>query len=134
MKLELKEDPVEWKKFAWVLCALAALLSGLAFWNGKIGSTPFLVILATGIGGATVSLVRPRWFRGIYRGGMRVSFFVGQRIGMILLLLVFFIVATPTGLLLRLFRKDLLDIRSQPDSRNSYWRPSAPPSDLEKHF
>ena len=132
MKLQLKEDPREWQKFAWVLCALAGIIFGLATWKGSITPPVFGGIMAAAISGATVSLIKPSWFRGVYRGGMRASFFVGQRISTILLLAVYYIVATPTGLLLRLSGKDLLDTKRRAD--DSHWKTAAPPSDLTKHF
>lgn len=121
--LRLKEQPIEWIKFTGVMGLSLNLVLGMLSWNGFIHP----VILLAGIGLALLalitSLVKPRWFRGFYRGGMTVSFHIGQTFGKVLLILFFFLLLTPMGLLLRLLGKDLLQIRKTPDAK-TYWHPA----------
>src|SRR5256885_17217061 len=70
-----------------------------------------------------VCALRPRLFRGFYRAGMTISFYIGQVMGRILLTVFFILVVTPLGLLLRLAGKDLLQLK-RPPGAGSYWRPA----------
>lgn len=66
--------------------------------------------------------MRPRWFRPFYRGGMTVGFRIGQVVGRVLLALCFLLILVPIALLLRAQRRDLLELRRNPDA-TTYWKP-----------
>ena len=133
MKLRLKEDPREWRKFGLSSAVVLALLVGLFWWRGKVSPAtagPALVCLALV---AALAVVRPAWFRGPYRAGMRLSHFMGRVVSPVILGLLFFLVVTPLGLVMRLAGKDLLRLRRNPGS-TTYWQPSRGGSDLNKMF
>ena len=49
----------------------------------------------------------------------RFGIFLGNFISPIVMGIVFFLVVTPTGLLMKLFRKDLINLKK--NSTNTYW-------------
>ena len=133
MRLKLKEDPKEWVKFTALLVVVLAALT-LLLWRRTVidlsGLRLILLLLALVFASA---LVRPRWFRPLYRGAMTVSFAIGQVMGRVLLALIFVLLLVPLGVLLRLFGKDLLCIRRRPDAE-SYWRPAKVTNDFDRMF
>ena len=131
--LRLKEKPMEWIKFTAVMGLVVNIVCWLLWWRGQVPMA--LPLGAAGAGGAAVvtAFLRPRWFRGFYRGGMTVSFQIGQTIGKVLLTLFFFLLVTPLGLFLRLSGKDLLHLK--PDSQpSSGWHPARNSREFDRMF
>ena len=131
--LRLKENPVEWIKFTAVIGLVANVIVWLIWWKDGLP-------LAIPVAAASIALlvlitacIRPALFRGFYRGGMTVSFHIGQVIGKILLLLIFFLFVTPLGLLLRLFGKDLLRLRPRP-GEETIWQPAKGSGEFDRMF
>ncbi len=133
MKLRLKEDPREWRKFGLSSSLVLALLVGLLWWRGKVSSAEAVPALSWLALVALLAGVRPGWFRTPYRVGMRVSHFLGRIVSPLILGLVFFLVVTPLGLVMRLLGKDLLRLRRNPTSA-TYWQPARSHGDLTKMF
>ena len=127
MRLKLKESPREWLKFTAVMALLVSVLSFLLY------RRVFPIVLGVSLAALVVCALRPRWFRGFYRGGMTVSFHIGQVMGRILLTVFFLIVVTPMGLLLRLFGKDLLQLK-RPVDANTYWRQAKTSDEFDRMF
>jgi hypothetical protein len=133
MKLRLKEDPREWRKFGLNSALVLALLAGVLYWREVLPKEVTLAVLA-GLLAVTVGAVaQSRWLRGPYRVGMRVSHALGRVVAPLVLGLVFFLVLTPLGLLLRLLGKDLLRLRRDPAAA-TYWQPTSGSTDLTKMF
>jgi hypothetical protein len=109
---------------------MALLVSVLSF---LLYRPAFPFVLGIAVLALIVCAVRPGWFRGFYRGGMTVSFHIGQVIGRILLTVFFLIVVTPLGLLLRLSGKDLLQLK-RPTGANSYWRAAKTGNQFDRMF
>lgn len=131
--LKLKEKPIEWIKFTAVMGLFVNIILWLVWWRdglpiGVVITTGLLAILAV-----ITASIRPRWFRGFYRGGMTVSFQIGQIIGKILLTLFFFLFVTPLGLVLRLSGKDLLLLKKKPDDQ-TYWHPVKSNREFDRMF
>jgi hypothetical protein len=64
---------------------------------------------------------------------MTASFHVGQVMGRVLLVVFFFLLVTPVGILLRWLGKDLLHLRRNAQ-RTTYWEPARPEGSLERLF
>jgi hypothetical protein len=133
MKLRLKEDPKEWRKAVWFGALGFGLLSSLLCWRGVLTVPGWLAILTALALIALTAALRPRWFRGYYRGVSWVGFHVGQVVGFVLLTAVFLLVLTPLGLVLRLAGKDLLRLRRSPEAQ-SYWSAARPGNSLDRLF
>lgn len=133
MKLRLKEDPREWRKFGWSSAAVLALLTGLLGWRGWLAAPVMGGVLLGLAMLAAVAWVRPRWLRGPYRAGMRLSHALGRVVAPVVLGGIFLLVVTPLGLLLRLRGKDLLRLRRDPQA-GSYWQPVSGSRDLTRMY
>ena len=131
--LRLKENPIEWFKFTAVMAVVVNLILWATYLRGliSIAIPAFAAVAALLI--VTIAAIQPRWFRGFYRIGMTVSFHVGQVIGTVLLILLFFLVVTPMGLLLRLLGKDLLLIKKN-TSKGTYWHPARDNREFDRMF
>lgn len=77
-------------------------------------------------------MARPRTVRGLYVGWMMLAFPVGWLISNTVLLILFFGIFTPVGLLMRLLGRDALRIRTKPGG--SYWRSRRQPASVEQYF
>lgn len=131
--LRLKENPREWQKFVAVMGVAANLIAWLAWWRGKIPLAAPIVVASLAVAALMAALIQPRWFRGFYRGGMTVSFQIGQTIGKVMLTIFFFVVVTPMGLLLRLLGKDLLGLKKGPANK-TWWRPAKNSREFDRMF
>ena len=67
-----------------------------------------------------LGFILPSVLRPIYKIWMLLAFFIGGIVSRVILIVLFYVVLTPTGLVLRLFGKDVLDQRFEKD-RESYW-------------
>lgn len=126
MQPKLKENPREWLKFTAVMAVLASVLAFLLY------RPIFLPVLALAVVALSICFMRPRWFRGFYRGGMTASFHIGQVMGRILLTVLFVLVVTPMGLLLRLFGKDLLRLKRT--ETQTYWHTAKNANQFDRMF
>lgn len=133
MKLNLKDEPKEWRKSA-VLTALGlALLSSLLRWRHGLTPAGWQIVLGSLAVVVVAALLQPRWFRGYHRFSMRLGFVVSQVIGRVLLVLFFLFILTPAGLLLRLAGKDPLQLK-QPRAATSYWQKARDTAPLDRLF
>jgi hypothetical protein len=133
MHLKLKENPREWQKFALALAVMLGVLTWLANSRGRLphgARLPFSIVI---VAIPLLAWAFPRAFRPIYRGAMTASFHMGQVMGKVMLTLLFLLVLTPLGLLLRLSGKDLLGLRRKPDAK-TYWHASKPAGKLDQMF
>jgi hypothetical protein len=133
MQPKLKENPREWQKFSLVLAAMLGLVTWLCSRRGWVAREAWIPIGVAILLIPTLALIRPRWFRPVYRGVMTASFHIGQVMGKVMLTVFFLVVLTPMGLLLRLLGKDLLGLRRRPDAA-SYWHSAKPSSRLDQMF
>ena len=67
-----------------------------------------------------LSFILPSVLRPVYRIWMLIAYFIGGIVSRVILTMLFYVVLTPTGLVLRLFGKDVLDKKFE-KNRESYW-------------
>jgi hypothetical protein len=120
MKLKLKDDPKEWRKAAWMSALGLALLSSLLRWWHVLPAGAYGLVLCLLAALAGAAALRPRWFRGYCRLSAKLGFGLSQVAGRTVLALIFFIIVTPLGLVLRVLGKDPLRLR-RPGGAQSYW-------------
>jgi hypothetical protein len=108
---------------------------GMALWQGlargHVGQALALALIALTIG--PLGLVRPGWLRWVYVGWMILVFPIGWTVSQVVLVVMFFGLFTPIGLLFRLIGRDPLN-RTRPPELNSYWSPKPAPADLRRYF
>ena len=131
--LRLKEKPIEWIKFTAVIGLAVNIILWLLWWRKALPIAVPIAAVTIAALFVIAAVVRPRRFRGFYRGGMTVSFHFGQIIGKILLTLFFFLFVTPMGLLLRLLGKDLLRLKRTP-GEETFWHPAKSSREFDRMF
>jgi hypothetical protein len=131
--LRLSEKPLEWIKFTAVIGVALNGVLGLLWWKGALHGAVCLVAAVLAVLAVIAAVIHPHGFRGFYRGGMNVSFQIGQVMGKVLLTVFFFALVTPMGLLLRLLGKDLLRLRKKPEL-TTYWQKSKSSREFDRMF
>jgi hypothetical protein len=131
--LRLSEKPLEWIKFTAVMGVALNGVLGMLWWKNALPGAVCLVTAGVAVLAVAVAAVRPYWFRGFYRGGMNISFQIGQVMGKVLLTGFFFVIVTPLGLLLRLLGKDLLRLRKTP-GLTTYWQKAKSSREFDRMF
>ena len=131
--IELKLDPTkrDLNIFGFMLIGFTALLGGLVWWK-------FESLLAAkyvwGIGAAlsVVFFVVPPLRLPIYKGWMYAAFPIGWTISHVILAITFYLVITPIGVVMRLFRDPM---HRKPDpNMASYWVPRRQTTDIKQYF
>ena len=115
---------------SFALIVSGALLAIAAYQRWR-GAQPWLVLTLVSIAGvlSLLAAIAPRTLHPVYRGWMRLGEALGWLNTRILLTLVFFLVVTPIGLLMRLFgRSPISNAR-----RDSYWTDVEPHSYGDRH-
>lgn len=108
------------------------VISGVLFFRHKSGALPLLVISFMFLTGG---MFLPHLLKPVYIGWMRLAFALGWVNTRIILIVLFYLIFTPIGLVMRLLRIDLLE-RSK--SKGSYWKQKETlvfnPLDYERRF
>jgi len=112
-----------------------AFFGALALWQGlargRIALAVVLGLLASVVG--VLGLIQPQWMRLIYVSWMVMAFPIGWTISQVMLVVMFFGLFAPIGLVFRLLGRDPLQRARQPESK-SYWTPKPIPADLRQYF
>jgi hypothetical protein len=131
MKPVISEEPRAWRKFMLQVCGLGVLFSLLLAYRGAL-SVLAVAYLDGGLALlALVATARPRWFRAFYRAAMIASAWLGERVGRVVLTVVFIVGVTPLALILKLCKYDPL-ARRRMDAAGTYWRPVRRSSRLDR--
>jgi len=108
----------ELRKFAFVMGIPLALIGGFLLWRQKdyywyfFAASPLFVL---------AGLLVPVLLKPIHMGWMTFSIVMGWFMTRVILFVLFFLILTPTALLLRLLGKDLLNMKFDRNSSQSYW-------------
>ena len=81
----------------------------------------------------TIGWFSPAFMRIVYVGMAYAAFPIGFVVSHALLAVVYYLVLTPIGLLGRLFGRDPMTRRFEPEAR-TYWIARDPPESMERHF
>ena len=133
MKLNLKDEPKEWRKSALLATFGLALISSVLRWRHVFAASAWFTLLAVFGFTAVVAVLQPRWFRGYHLLSMRLGFAISQVAGRILLVLFFIFIITPVGFALRLAGKDPLQLK-RPANADTFWQDAKDPSPLDRMF
>lgn len=108
----------ELRKFGITMAIAFGLLSGLLFWRNKEYYWCFLI---SSLFFLFLGLCLPASLKHVYKGWMSMASVMGWFMTRLILVLLFYLIFTPIGLLLRLCGKKLLDIEFENYSAKSYW-------------
>lgn len=112
-----KTDKKELKKFGYVIGIFLGLLAVLLFWKDKSPAV-YLAYISGSI--LFLSVVYPLALKPIYITWMSFAVVMGFVMTRVLLSLLFVIIFTPAGLVIRLLRKDPLNQKIE-KQKSSYW-------------
>lgn len=103
-----------------------AVLTTLGLWPLLHGSPVNLWWTGAGLAFLAAAVLRPQLLALPNRLWTRLGVLMGRIVSPVALALLFFLVLTPIGLLMRLFGKDPLRLKRAPD-QPSYWIERTPP-------
>ena len=132
MRMRFKDTPSERRKFLLSLSVMLSAVAGVLLWRAVIAWPGAWLAWGSVAVLLCVGLVWDAAGRRVHRVGMTLGFCMGRVFGTLFLLLLFFTVLLPLGLALRLFGKDLLQMRKWPPGAESYWKVPRPPGSLDR--
>jgi hypothetical protein len=115
-----KSSASELRKFGVIMSICLAALGGLFLWRDKSYYWCFFAISTWFL---FFGLALPAVLRPINRVWMTLSLIMGWFMSRLILIILFYLVLTPTAALLRMFGKDILNINFTRNSTESYWIP-----------
>jgi hypothetical protein len=121
----LRQFAVLWLVFFGGVALWQALVKG----HTSLGLSFAALALVVGLAGLT----HPEWVRFIYVGWMVLAFPIGWTISQVMLLLMFYGLFTPIGLVFRLIGRDPLQ-RARRAGVESYWTPKPAPAGVTSYF
>jgi hypothetical protein len=132
--IEINKNPSarELRFFGILFTLFFALIGGLLWWRYDAPTTALVLWIAAGavlIGYSAVPSMR----RPAYLGWMYAAYPIGWIVSHLILLIVYYLVLSPVGLLNRLFRRDPMQRRWDPTAA-TYWKPHRPASGPERYF
>ena len=114
----IKSEKSDLRKFGITIGVILLIIAGFLFWKEK---ESFQILLAFGITFCIFGIVIPFILKPIYWVWMIFSIILGWIMTRVILSLLFYIILTPIGLILRLFGKQFLELRWD-KSKKSYWK------------
>ena len=109
----------ELRRFGAVMAAASLILAALLLWRHR-PAWPYLAVAAAIF--AALGLAAPRALRPIERGWMALAGWLSVATTFVLLVLAFFLVVTPIGVVRRLLQRDPLGLTLDRGAA-SYWAP-----------
>ncbi len=125
-------SPNDLKWFGLVLALFFGVLGGVIWWRfGQVSVARGLWIAGAAL--ATVYYALPPVRRAMFVGWMYLAYPIGWTISHVILALTYYVVLTPIGLIMRMFGRDPMHRRLDPQAE-TYWvqRPAA--TDSKRYF
>jgi hypothetical protein len=119
------------RQFAGLWLVFFPLMAALRVWRGHADNWAVgLAVIGVVIG--LIGLAKPEAMRPIYTGWMIAAFPIGWTVSQLMLVVLFYGVFTPVGLVFRVMRRDALALRR----RNvvSYWAAKEQPASAQDYF
>ena len=113
----IKSEKNDLRNFGITVGIILLIISGFLFWNEKETYKIFLVI---SISLFLTSIAKPAVLKPVYWVWMIFATILGWIMTRVILSLLFFIIFTPIGLILRFFGKQFLELQWD-KSKESYW-------------
>jgi len=135
MKLiEINTNPSlrELKQFAFAWLVFFLLIAGLLHWREAPAPAVWTVALLAVFTPAIGCLSRP-FLRLAYLGMAYLAYPIGFVLSHLILMVIYYLIMTPTGLLLRIIKRDFFP--KKPDlKKDSYWIAKAETRNAEDYF
>jgi len=130
----IKETKKDLKKFGITVGTVLILIAGVLLWKQKDGYIYFGI---TGILLVSAALIKPVILKPLNKAWMTLAILMGWVMTRVILIILFYIVVTPTAFFAKVFKKSFLDLKID-KARNTYWeirkKKQFEPEDYEKQF
>ncbi len=113
----IKSGKRQLRQFGLTLGIVLGVWAGLLFFRGR-GYYSYLFILSVVF--LSLALLAPALLKPVQKIWMTAGICIGWFVTRVILLLLFYLVITPIGILAKIFGKDFLDTKFDRD-RDSYW-------------
>ena len=113
----IKSEKSDLRKFGITIGVILLIIAGFLFWKEK---ESFQILLTFGVTLCILGIAIPIILKPIYWVWMIFATILGWIMTRVILSLLFYIVFTPIGLILRFFGKQFLELRWD-KSKESYW-------------
>ncbi len=132
--VKIKADKKEFRKFGITVGIFLIALGAVFLWQGKFFASYLIYI---GLLLLSLALLIPQILKPLHFIWMSFAMILGYFMTRIILSLIFFLLFTSIGIVMRLFKKDPLQERFNPNA-NSYWikrkRRTHDPQSVEKQY
>ena len=115
---DIKNTPSELRKFGITMAAALAVIGAYLLWRQK-ACYPYLFAVAALF--LFAGLLVSSALKPVHRAWMTFALIMGWVMTRVVLAILFYLVITPTGLLMRLLGKDLINVKFDKGSAASYW-------------
>ena len=122
--------PGEIRKFGAIGCVFFGTLFAVAVWRDKTLVAFFfglLTVLSTGF------VLIPVHLKPVYAGWLKIAHFIGSKLTMLILTIMFYFVITPAAVLKRIFGGRPLPVKPDPDA-DTYWVNRPEPAQPKERF
>ncbi len=141
IEIDFSPDERTLRQFGWIALGGFGLLAALAYFEQLMfafGLGEARVPVAAGIAGvgllaALLGAVYPKANRPLFVGLAVLAFPIGFVLSYLILGALFFLVITPTGVVMRLLGRDPMARTFDPDA-TSYWTPATPARERDDYF
>lgn len=131
---KLKLDKKSLKKFGITMCIAFLVITGIIIIRHRHNIVPTVAISTAFL---LLALIQPLWLKPVYIIWMKFAFVLAWVNTRLILFIMFYLIFTPIGLVLRLFGVDLLDKRIE-KGKVTYWikkeKKEFNPLDYERQF
>lgn len=135
--IDWKPNPSALRQFGWILGLAVFLAAAFAAWRsystGSELSRAGIALFGISAGLVLAGSFRPAWLRPLYLAWMGAAFPIGWVLSNLFLGIVFFVVFSSAGLLLRIVGWDPLR-RKKPAELDTYWTARAEKRPAEDYF
>lgn len=114
---KLNLDKKTLKEFGLTMGVVFLVISGLLLFRKKYTGVTYGLLISCVF--SITGLVLPVLLKPVYKIWMRFAFILGWVNTRVILIIMFYLIFTPVGLIMRLFRVDLLERKKKADS---YWK------------
>lgn len=122
----------ELRQFSVLFLVFGCGLTTYWLW-GDLGSTLALSLYGVSVAVGVLGLAVPPLVKPVFLTLTLISFPIGMVVSYVLLLVVYYVVLTPIGLLLRVMGKDPMS-REIDKKRESYWVERPAPAEVKRYF